>query len=253
MFDYVVCFYFGYRRVPIINNLILKDKYYLVKRHLDFIKKNLKKCKHLNNIYFMINSIENKDHISSQLTIERIEIEKIIQSYELNNVKLIQRENIDFSYGAWNEAIILGIDTKSRYAFLSEDDYVPNVPNFYEYFIKKFDNDTAYVCQLYIGTEGIINSKVHAAMSSGFISYEKAKVVYNRYGSVFKLVNRHDNNINNSYNLGQINQVDFLDYFHEYKITDVSDSTFSIFLDVHNIQTKHGNLNGVELIVPITE
>jgi hypothetical protein len=89
-------------------------------------------------------------------------------------------------------------------------------------------------------------------MSSGFISYEKAKSVYEQYGSVLKLVNKHDDNIDTSYHLGQVNQVDFLDYFHDYKITDVSEETFSVFLDIHNTQTSHGNLNGVELIVPIT-
>ena len=252
MFDYAVCFYFGHRRVPIINDLLLKDKYFFVRKHLDFIKKYLEKCKQLNNVYFMVNSIEQQDHISSQLTIERLDIEKIINSYGLDNVKLIQRENIDFSYGAWNEAIQLGINTKSRYAFLSEDDYIPKVPNFYEYFIKKFDDDTAYVCQLYIANRAA-DKKVHAAMSSGFVSYEKAKIVYQKHGSVLKLVNKHDSDVNKSYSLGQVNQVNFLDYFHEYKITDVSEETFSVFLDVYNRQTSHGNLNGVELIVPITE
>jgi hypothetical protein len=250
MFDYVVCFYFGHRRAPITNNLLLRDKYILVKRHLDFIKKYLNDCEKLNNIYFMINSTRQNDD-GSQSTIERLEIEEIVNSYGLDNVILVQRKNIDFSYGAWNEAILLGMNSESEYAFLSEDDYIPKDTNFYEYFIKKFDSDTAYVCQLYIAN-GAARKKVHAAMSSGFISYEKAKSVYEQYGSVLKLVNKHDDNIDTSYHLGQVNQVDFLDYFHDYKITDVSEETFSVFLDIHNTQTSHGNLNGVELIVPIT-
>jgi hypothetical protein len=251
MFDYVVCFYFGHRRAPITNNLLLKDKYILVKRHLDFIKKYLKRCKKLNNIYFIINNVKQNDD-GSQSTIERLEIEKLINSYGLNNVILVQRKNIDFSYGAWNEAILLGMDSESEYAFLSEDDYIPKDSNFYKYFIEKFDNDTAYVCQLYT-ENGVENNKVHAAMSSGFISYEKAKIIYEQYGSVLKLVNKHDDNIDESYNLGQVNQVYFLDYFKDYKITDVSEQTFSVFLDMYNTRTSHGNLNGVELIVPIIE
>ena len=253
MFDYVVCFYFGHRRVPIINDLLLKDKYFLVRKHLDFIKKYLEKCDQLNKVYFIINSTNYESHLNIEnSTIERLEIEEIIYSYGLNNVVLIQRQNVDFSYGAWNDAIKLQMYTKSKYAFLSEDDYIPKVPNFYEYFIKKFDDDTAYVCQLYIAN-GAAGKKVHAAMSSGFVSYEKAKIVYQKHGSVLKLVNKHDSDVNKSYSLGQVNQVNFLDYFHEYKITDVSEETFSVFLDVYNRQTSHGNLNGVELIVPITQ
>ena len=57
MFDYIVCFYFGERRVNITNSLLLSDRYFFVKKHLDFIKNNETVLNDINNVVLVINNI----------------------------------------------------------------------------------------------------------------------------------------------------------------------------------------------------
>ena len=61
MFDYIVCFYFGRRRVKTTNSLLLSDRYFFVKKHLNFIKNNEKVLNDINNIVLVINNSNDED------------------------------------------------------------------------------------------------------------------------------------------------------------------------------------------------
>ena len=233
MFDYIVCFYFGRRRVKTTNSLLLSDRYFFVKKHLNFIKNNEKVLNDINNIVLVINNSNDEDlklvtNIKNQYSFS----DKII---------IIGRDNSNYSYGGWNESLIhqINLNTPSLHAFLCEDDYVPCDENFHTKFIEFFKPDVIYVCQLYINN--------HAAISNGFISYELIKDYYKKTKKLFLL--------NNSYDYGnvEVNQINFLKNFINLRCVDISEKYYSKFLNFANNIIIYGNKNGEELIKPILE
>jgi len=246
MFDYIVCFYFGNRRMPLTNLLSKGDRYGFVKRHIEFLDK-IKNTSEINRIIFAINGISDKD--------EKM-IKRLLSESNLSNYKVIFRDNIDYSYGAWNHALIDNLDSESRYAFLIEDDYIPSSTKFHEHFIKMFDDHTAYVCQYY----DTINKIKHAGISNGFIDYYKCREVYEKHKNIFKLVSSTDSK---DYIAGsaETNQVLFLDYFTKefgYGIKDITEENYSLYLHINKGQPSsvvklYGNEDGLRLITPILE
>lgn len=246
MFDYIVCFYFGNRRMSLTNLLFKSDRYGFVKRHIDFLKK-IKNSYELNRIVFVINGMSNQD--------EKMITELLLKS-GINNYEVICRDNIDYSYGAWNHALIKNLDSNSKYAFLIEDDYIPSLKDFHKHFIKMFENNTAYVCQYY---DTICHIK-HAGISNGFIDYCKCREVYEKNKNIFKLVSS-DNAKEYIGGFAETNQVHFLDYFTKefgYDIKDITVENYSFYLDINRGQKNsliklYGNENGLLLITPILE
>lgn len=234
MFDYIISFYFGHRRSKITNELSYKDKYHFIKEHLKLISSSETLKKDIDKAIFVINDSKKEDGDN---------VRNIINSFGLSNlVSVLERDNIDYSYGGWNDALISRLNSECQYAFLCEDDYIPAVDNFYTHFIKLFDNDTVYVCQLYI--------RSHAAISNGFICYDKCREVYNQENRIFKLNNGLD------YISACNNQVTFLYLLSKYKIIDITEKYQSRFMNTGNgreIIVNYGNPNGIELIKPILE
>jgi hypothetical protein len=231
MFDYIVCFYFGERRVVITNELLLSDKYFFVKKHLDFIKNNKSVLNDINNIILVINNSTDEDLKS---------VTKIKNKYSFSNkIIVIGRGNLNYSYGAWNDGLINQIEsnTPSTHAFLCEDDYVPCNENFHRKFIEIFDTDTVYVCQLFENN--------HAAISNGFISYSIIKEFYNTTKQLFVLSN------DTNYYSAEINQINFLNNFKNYKCVDICEKYYSKFLCAKENIKIYGNTNGEEIIKPI--
>lgn len=233
MFDYIVCFYFGKRRVKTTNSLLLLDRYFFVKKHLDFIKNNETVLNDINNVIFVINDSNDEDLES---------VKNIKNEYPFSDkIIIIGRDNSNYSYGGWNESLIhqINLNTPSSHAFLCEDDYVPCDENFHKKFIEFFNPDIIYVCQLYINN--------HAAISNGFIDYNKIKKYYKDNKKLFVLYN------NNDYRGAEINQIKFLNNFKNFKCIDITDKYYSKFLKFDNSVVTYGNETGKELIKPIFE
>lgn len=234
MFDYIVCFYFGKRRVKTTNSLLLIDKYFFVKKHLDFIKSNEIVLNDINNIVLVINDSNDEDFES---------VNKIKNEYPFSDkIIIIGRDNSNYSYGGWNESLIqqINVNTPSSHAFLCEDDYIPCDEKFHKKFIEFFNPNVIYVCQLYI--------KNHAAISNGFITYDIIKNYYNNTKKLFVLNNRDNGYIN-----AEINQVNFLNNFKNFKCVDITEKYCSKFLEYNNNIVVYGNQTGEELIKPILE
>lgn len=229
MFDYIICFYFGERRATITNSLLRNDKYFFVKKHLDFLTKNVEMLKDINRVVFIINNSNELDSLN---------VSNIISDSTISErIEVLNRGNNNYSYGGWNDALTNNLDSESEYAFLCEDDYIPAIGDFYKHFINYFDNDVAYVCQLFMHN--------HAAISNGFISYEKCREAKSIYGSVFNLTH-----VVGTYTAAEVDQVNFLNYFNKYRKLDITDKYFSHFYEFYKT-TVYGNVNGIELIKPI--
>lgn len=214
--NYIVALYFGDRRR--FSNYGLN---YLTE-HVNFLKNN---PKHVKKCTFVINETEgiNKTEI----------INKIKEITEIN-VNYIFRENINYSYGAWETGILS--DTSLQYSFLIEDDYLPIKHNFLDYFLTKIDNNTIFVCQ-----QIFENPKQHAAISNGLFNNN---LITNKT-SIFDL------NFQNGYNNADSNQLNFLNKFTNTSILkDISDITCNKFADLNTIKI-YGNTNKPEIIIPI--
>jgi len=235
MFDYIVCLYFGERRVKITNSLLLSDRYLFVNKHLDFIKNNELVLNDINKVILVINNSNDEDLESvTNIKNEYLFSDKII---------IIERENSNYSYGAWNDSLIhqINLNTPSSHAFLCEDDYIPCDANFHKKFIEFFKSDVIYVCQLYMNN--------HAAISNGFINYEIIKDYYNNTKQLFVL----NNNPNLNYHNAENNQINFLNNFKDYKCVDICEKYYSRFLCAKENIKIYGNINSEEIIKPILE
>lgn len=246
MIDYIVCFYFGKRRTQLTNLLLQDNKYGFLKRHIDFLEK-FQQTKELNKAIFVING-------PSESEIRMVK--NILSKSKIKNYSIIDRNNIDYSYGAWNQAIIENIKSKAPYAFLTEDDYIPAYNEFHRYFLKEFDENTAYVCQYY----DLECPNKHAAISNGLISYEKCRVVYHKKGTIFKLIGSQ-NSKEYEIDTAERNQVYFLQHITDefgFNVKDIMKDNYSLYLEyIKNGQSScikvYGNSDGIRLMTPILE
>jgi GNAT superfamily N-acetyltransferase len=246
-FDYIVAFYLGHRRSTFYNILGKENKLFLVNQHIKFLQT---KPEGLNNIYFVFNTDGSTSHLSE-------EVETYIKTFPLN-INVIFRDNINFSYGAWEEAIIENINnsTTSDYAFLIEDDYIPASPDSIQPFIERIqeEENVGYVAQLVSSNEsanaadhGVI--KHHASISNGLLNYSAVKDVLEKHPSVFLL-----NPSKRDYQGGVWNQVHFLNYIisSDYLLSSMDGEYLQPFyeLRIEDI-IFYGNKKGKILITPI--
>jgi hypothetical protein len=216
--NYIPVFYFGIRRY---NNP--KDKFLFFKKHLEFIStlpinSNIEAS-------FVINKIESDNEQ---------EIDAIVAGYKINiPFEIIYRQNIQYSYGGWNDAIKKNINKDYDYSFLIEDDYIPTSAKFYEPFLQEMNNRIAFVCtKVLSGT-----FPRHAAISNGLISNEKCKEVLKRDRDVFCLSDL----MQKGYKFAETNQVLFLNQFLVlgFDFEEINNEFSKPFLDL----TKNGIVN----------
>jgi hypothetical protein len=234
MFDYIVAFYFGSRRTPATRDAISTDTYSLVKTHLSFLSES--RPEGLNRVMLVVNQ-ENPE----SGTLHCSEIAKLVEQTQLDDLEvlIVARDNNDFSYGAWQDALLIGMDNNPTYAFLCEDDYIPCTSTFARGFLDRFDDRTAYVCSLYRDN--------HAAISNGFISYEKCRDAYQRFGTIFALIGA------TNYTTAECNQINFLSILQrDYLVHDVTQQFNTHFLDWRNEIVIYGDAESETLIKPIT-
>lgn len=212
-FDYIVALWFGDRRKS-----PPKDKYYFLKQHCSFLENTLP----ITRVIFVINGACDYD-----------EVMQIIREYNIiHECIVLERENKDYSYGAWMRGLQHGLQEGApEYAFLCEDDYVPTTNKFYEPFLSKFNSQVGYVTSLF--------KDKHCAISNGFIDY--AKIEPHR---IFTLTNA------DRYNQAERNQVNFLKHY-KWEIRDISECCVP-FYD-HSVKSiiEYGTPDAYSPIIPI--
>jgi hypothetical protein len=209
---YIACFFLGERR----NTLAEKEPLVLLNKHMDFLS-NLPKNSKIKKAMFVLNS--NTPNDLSQIEKDFFSLcEKVVSNLP---IEIIVRENIDFSYGAWNRAIQQDIENKNKtdYYFLIEDDYLPTTKDFYNAYLSFMKNNVAYVAS-YIdyATESDhghlaalgIQEKVYEfipSISNGLLSANAARAISKKYDKIFNLYNAQ------TYDYAVANQISFLNYF----------------------------------------
>ena len=245
---YCVCFFFEERRFNRVSG-IYYDQYYFLEKHLQFVKKRPKK---INTVYFVINKSESTD-------VEKII--DIVNSYNINKkITVMFRENIDFSYGAWNDIIKKDFIAGGHdYYFLIEDDYIPKSTNFIDAFLDRMKENIAYVAvrttpptdadiqnlTQRIGLSIDLAPKIHASISNGLLNGAAAKHILKNKDNIFLLYE------STSYEMAETNQLMFLETFttEGYAITDISDQYSAIFN--HNLGNLEQMGEGDDIIIPI--
>lgn len=246
---YCACFFFGERRFERVSG-IKQEKYFYLRKQLDFISSN---PKYIDTFYIIVNSTAEAN---------QEEIIDIVNSYEINiNVITIFRENINLSYGAWNDAIKIDVQNNGGhdYYFLIEDDYIPISPSFIDAFLSKIKDKTAFVAvrvspplpddiqnlksHIEINDEDL--PVIHASNSNGLLNGLAVKEMLEKYENVFLIFS------SSTYEFAETNQLMFLQMFvkNGYSITDISDRHLEIFN--HNDGSLQRTGSGSAIIVPI--
>lgn len=230
--DYLCTFYFGRRRCFLTEEMYEKNKYTFLKEQVKYLKKYRKLY---NNILFLINDDGSADR----------EIVKEL-SKGVRDVKIIYRDNVNLSYGAWQEGLDYLVDNNidSEYAFLNEDDYILVDKNSLQPFIDKSGPKTVFVCGLW--------RQNHASISFGLLNMNLAKRT-NTKKVRFRLPHHTPDNL---YRGGIRAQITFMDHYksfgpHNIVFKDIMDNHFIRFRDPFLKEVIWGNKNGTEIIIPI--
>lgn len=244
-FDYVVSFYFGARNNKQYTDRVSSNKYFFVEKHVEYLstcnKDNLRK------VVFCFN-LTSKDNPK--------EIEEIIENkFKTIDVEVVCffRHNTGFSYGAWNEYIILSIEESDQpdYYFCIEEDYISNHQDSIEIFISKCNKEYSYICCKSVSpdTEEGKGYPPHASIPHGVFFANSCKQVYDKHNTVFYI-----NSLDNNYEAAWDTQINLYQYFTEdgYKIGDILDEYRVDFLCSLTNEVKiFGDETKLSLIVPI--
>jgi hypothetical protein len=256
---YIACFFLGERR----NVLAEKEPLVLLNKHIGFLSKLPKNSK-IKKAIFVLNS----DSPNDLNQIEQDFVSLCEDGIKNIPIKILVRQNVDFSYGGWNDAIQQDIESKSNidYYFLIEDDYLPIKKNFCDAYLDFMKNKVAYVAsyidysneyhQSHLTTLGI-QEEVYEfipSISNGLLSASAARIVYKKYNTVFNLYQA------TNYDYAVANQITFLNYFLgiRYKIDDISSQYAVPFLAIPWYRNPdgiliYGNRKKSIIIAPIHE
>lgn len=229
--NYIISNFLGTRRFcPSLN----KDPLFYIKKQCDFFKNNT--IPNVEMVSFVLSKcdIENRD----QLFIDFINTIKLPVKHEL-----IVRENRGFSYGAWQEVVMKNINYD--FHFLIEDDYLPICNNFIDYFKTQLDEETIFICQVYICE--------HCSMSNGFLNSKIIRKEINNINPKMPLNAVVDNECN--YVTGINNQILFLKNFTDlnYKIKDLTKKCSIPFSDHLGNIIQRGNYEKETIITSIAK
>jgi len=231
----IVNFYLGARRVE--NPLYKSDRLFFLKKHLEATKSVPNSVK---DFIFVFNT-----HGRDALLDEAIEL---IRSHTENtncNITTMVRENLDYSYGAWDFALKEFVG-EYDYSILMEDDYIPVSENYDKKFLELFDEDDIfYICQFY--TNQIIG-KWHCAIANGMIKNKIFEDHFKEYKEGFNLCGA-----GGDYGKAEWNQSRFLDRYVEkgYKIKDITEKYYVPFLNYRSSIVGYGSSENEILLAPI--
>lgn len=228
--NYIIAFYLSDRMSRLYSDYTRKNKFYFLEKHIEFLNKGTDID--LVTFVFNVDDFSVVDEIAKKILTSNIQFK-----YEV-----VIRYNTGFSYGAWNEVINKNIK-KFDYYFISEDDYIPTIKNFYKPFIDKLSDNAPYVA--FMTSEEI---KRHASFSIGVFKGDACCKVYEKYNKVFKIIETKE------YRDAYTNQIDFFDYFRDfdYTIENIIDEYKLPYMDSSkNSITYYGKKDNPVLFIPI--
>ena len=153
MISYIVACYMGERRQDRSSNIHSTP--------LEYVKNHIKWLETAENVDKALFVFNDASYIKFSKQNEAVEL--VIKAGH----DYIIRDNIDFSYGAWEEGIKRIIkDDKYNYSFLIEDDYIPSLPSMLKFYLEPMDDNIAFVASFYM------QKTTHAAISNGLISHK---------------------------------------------------------------------------------
>jgi hypothetical protein len=262
MINYIVSLYFGQRRNTMVQSCVDADPYYLFKCHLQAIARYSMKDVH--KFTFVVNPSGDQELDEGSKKI--LEVFSNTPKLKEKNIEILfNPDNRHISYGAWNFGVENGLDDpKTKYFFLLEDDYVPTGDEFYEPYVKKSQDDIAYVCQMWSPSK---NPKAktagRVAITNGLLNADAARKSKELNGSCFDLPETPDykqlsnskvmSDINKKYILCGVAQNFFIRHFLNMgmRIVDLGEGWSQLFLDSTGVKPyKEGQ---VSYIAPIHE
>jgi len=188
--NYVVAFYItdGAGRNNLYHHV---DKFFAVKAHVEMLNM-LPRPTDIVKATFIVNR---SDYIKDG------DVEQVIEDYNKKNHRTVEphtipievkyRDNWGRSYGAWEYHIRQSLHENYDFYFLTEDDYIPNTlyahvkcaeqGSFYQPFLEKFTDNTAFVCGLWTN---------HPAVAYGLYSANICKTMFDKYGEIFSGYNQ---------------------------------------------------------------
>jgi len=220
--NYIISFYNGKRR-----HYSGKSNWRtFLDSHINFIKNNMID---IGMVTFVVSW--SKDN-----SVDDNEMIRYIESLRLPfNYEIYTRVNGGFSYGSFADVIKKNYNDYD-YSFVIEDDYIPALPNFMEYFLKKFEGQVVYVPSLYIND--------HASICNGMIDNVLLRGHINLLGDY----------IGNDYLKGGTqNQLRFMKEYESigYQYNDITDTAYTEFLHISGKIIKYGNENGPLIMKPL--
>jgi len=231
--DYIVTFYFGKRRCFKNHADYEKNTYNFLNEQIKYIKKHRNEY---HNVLFVINERTKYNEYDKRY------IDEHCQGLD---IKFIYRPNENLSYGAWQDAMnyLFEEGIEGDYAFLNEDDYIPIVKDFKQYWLKRMDTETLFVCGYYkIYEDKPYNN--HPAISFGLMNYNLIKKKTVKF-------NLPKNTPNRLYSSGIQSQIRFLNRWNDSYFKDILDEHFIRFREPNLKFTIYGNEDGTEIIAPI--
>lgn len=185
--NYVIPFYIidGFIDGSRNNTYHRIDKFFAVKSHVFTLYKK-----------FMPDVVKATFVINKSDCVKEGEIEDIIDNLRKKYkqpdeipIEVKYRDNWGYSYGAWEYHMRESLNEQYDYYFLTEDDYIVARQDlvFYEPFLKKFTEKTAFVCGLWAGPppNGPDKQIGHPAISYGLYSAKACENVLNKCGEIF--------------------------------------------------------------------
>ena len=255
MIDYIVACYVGRRRNSSADPLSY------IQNHLNWLESAIG----VGNALFVFN--DSPSNIKKQN-----EAKKLIEEKGYNH---LTKPNFNMSYGAWEYGIFNLVKTsKSNYAFLIEDDYVPSNRDSLNYFLNEANHNTCFIASYYQSgneTRGLkYRRHNHAAIANGLISYRAIKKLIDNKIPIFnlspsnkeysswiqKFEEGHNIEVKRIY--GSIAVFDQRCFLHNiekerYEMKDITENNFTLFYSSDpNTEGMHvyGNDKGICLIEP---
>lgn len=264
MINYIASLYFGKRRNELVQQCLDEDPYYLLKSHMLAFHKY--EMPYIHKVTFVVNPSENIEIDEKAIEVLE-EYKQICRNKDILFEILYCPDNKHISYGAWNYAIMNGLnDEKTNYFFLLEDDYVPCADNFYNPYLERSANNIAHVCQLWQPgkpkpSAPHIKLPGRAGMTGGLLNANASRDVFKKHGTCFLLEvtseysqlisSKKTDDITKKYILSGVAQQKFLRlYEHEgYDITDTGPDNCQLFLTTRGIRVYgQGNPATIEPI-----
>jgi hypothetical protein len=228
--NYIIALYCGRRMHFDYSEKVKQDNLYFLRKHIGFLNEGTDI-----DLTTFILSIDPDFNLNGF-------IEEFVKLKKDFKYELVVKDNSGFSYSAWNYIINKNID-KFEYYFINEDDYIPVVQNFYEPFIAKCSDKSPYIPLMKSN-----NMKTHASFSCGALRGIECRKIYEKYGSVFKIIEGL------TYDVAYTNQLNFYDYFFEsgYELDDLINDYHLPYMDSskHSI-THYGSFNNPNILIPL--